>query len=189
LAHYHGQVWNASELARAFGIAHTTVGRYLDLLTSTFVVRRLAPWHENISKRQVRSPKIYFADTGLLHTQLQVDTMHQLQRHPKVGASWEGFALDGVIARLGARPEECFFWSTHGGAELDLLVVRGRTRRAFEFKRSEAPAVTKAMRVAAEDLGLKHVDVVHAGRRTFPLARSIRAVAIRDIEKEIKPLA
>jgi hypothetical protein len=188
LAHYHGQVWNASEFARSFGIAHTTVGRYLDLLAATFVVRRLPPWHENISKRQVRSPKIYFTDTGLLHTQLQIGTMHQLQRHPKVGASWEGFALDCVLARLGARPEECFFWSTHGGAELDLLVVRGQVRRGFEFKRSETPALTKAMRVAAGDLGLKHLDVIHAGPRTYPLARNVRAVAVRDIQRVITPL-
>jgi predicted AAA+ superfamily ATPase len=136
LAHYHGQTWNASEFARSFGVADTTVRGYLDLLTSALVVRQLPPWHENISKRQVKAPKVYIADSGVLHSLLDLTTLDDLNGHPKVGASWEGFVLKEVIRRLGARREECYFWATHGGAELDLLVVRGKKRWGFEFIRS-----------------------------------------------------
>ena len=125
LAHYHAQIWNGAELARAFGMSVATVRRYLDTLTAALVLRQLPPWFENLGKRQVKAPKIYVADSGLLHTLLGVETGEDLERHPKVGASWEGFALGEVITRLGARPEQCFFWATHTGAELDLLVVQG----------------------------------------------------------------
>ncbi len=188
LAHYHGQIWNASEFARSFGVADTTVTRYLDLLASTFIVRRLQPWHANLKKRQVKAPKVYFMDSGLLHTQLQVHTMSQLNRHPKVGASWEGFALEAVIAHLGARSEECFFWATHGGAELDLLIMRGQTRLGFEFKYSDAPKATRSMHTAMSDLGLKTLYVVHPGAKTFPMGSGIRAVALRDLPEVVKPL-
>ncbi len=188
LAHHHGQVWNASEFGRSFGVSDTTVTRYLDLLCATFVVRRLAPWHANLGKRQVKSPKVYFVDSGLLHTQMQVRLMQELVRHPKVGASWEGFALEAVVARLGARPEECHFWATHAGAELDLLVVRGQSRRGFEFKYTEAPKVTRSMRTALTDLGLKSLQVVHSGPRTYPMSRDIQAVSLLDLEKVITPL-
>lgn len=164
LAHYHGQVWNASELARAFAVAHTTVQRYLDVLTETFMIRQLQSWHENVGKRQVKAPKIYIRDSGLLHALLGLAHAGAIESHPKVGASWEGFALEAVIARLGAKPDECFFWATHSGAELDLLVVRGRQRLGFEFKRTTAPAVSKSMRMALADLGLDQIAVVHASR-------------------------
>jgi len=177
LAHYHGQVWNSSEFARSFGVSDTTVRQYLDLLSATFVVRQLAPWHENVSKRQVKSPKVYVTDTGLLHTLLDIRTSVELERHPKVGASWEGFSLGQVVEHLGARPEECFFWATHAGAELDLLVVRGAERRGFEFKRTTTPAVTRSMKIAMQDLRLDALDVIHAGRETFALGKGIRAVA------------
>lgn len=188
LAHYHGQIWNASEFARSFGVADTTIRSYLDRLTSALVVRQLLPWHENISKRQVKAPKVYIADSGLLHTLLNLQKRQDLDAHPKVGASWEGFALDQVIRRLRADREECFFWATHGGAELDLFVVRGNRRLGFEFKRTSAPRVTPAMRHAIADLGLKRLDVVHAGDHTFPLSKGIRAVSIFRLLEDISPL-
>jgi predicted AAA+ superfamily ATPase len=187
LAHYHGQIWNASEFARAFGVADTTVRRHLDQLVSTFALRLLPPWHENIGKRQVKAPRVYVADSGLLHTLLDVGSRNELLSHPKVGASWEGFVLEQVVRRLRARPEECYFWRAHTGAELDLLVVQGRRRRGFEIKRTSAPAVTPSMRSALADLKLDHLTVVHAGQHSFPLDRRVRAVAFRDLLGEIRP--
>lgn len=188
LAHYHGQVWNGSELSRAFGVAQSTVRSYLDLLNSVLVVRQILPWHENLSKRQVKSPKVYVADSGLLHTLLNIRSLEELQGHPKVGASWEGFALQETIVRLGADPGECFFWATHGGAELDLLVVRGSTRLGFEFKRTSAPGLTRSMRSAVEDLKLKSLDVLYPGDSTFSLTPRIRAVGLSRIQEDLKPL-
>jgi predicted AAA+ superfamily ATPase len=188
LAHYHAQVWNASELARAFGVADTTVRGYLDLLASAFMVRLLTPWSENLAKRQVKAPKVYLRDPGLLHALLGIRTADDLERHPKVGASWEGFMLSEVIQRLGAEPRECHFWATHGGVELDLLVVRGRRRLGFEFKRTSGPSVTRSMHVALADLRLERLDVIHAGESTFPLAPKIRAVAARRILTDLPPL-
>jgi predicted AAA+ superfamily ATPase len=188
LAHYHGQIWNSSEFARSFGVSDTTVRHYLDLLSATFVVRQLAPWHENVSKRQVKSPKIYVEDSGLLHTLLDIRSPEQLERHPKVGASWEGFCLGQVIEQLGARPQECFFWATHAGAELDLLVVRGAERRGFEFKRTTTPALTPSMRIALEDLNLDSIAVIHAGHEAFPLARKVRAEPLATLLESVRPL-
>jgi predicted AAA+ superfamily ATPase len=188
LAHYHGQVWNGAEMARAFGIAGTTVRRYLDLFTAALVLRQLQPWHANVAKRQVRSPKVYLADSGLLHTLLGLDTLHDLEGHPKVGASWEGFALSQVLVRLGAHAEESFFWATHGGAELDLLVVRGRRRLGFECKRTAAPRLSQSIHSALADLALDHVDIVHAGDHTFPLAERVRALALSRLYDDLRPL-
>jgi hypothetical protein len=188
LAHYHGQVWNASEFGRAFGIADTTARSYLDTLGAALVVRQLPPWHANLSKRQVKAPKVYVADSGVLHTLLNLRTKADLEGHPKVGASWEGFVLDQVIRRLGAAREECYFWATHGGAELDLLVVRGKRRLGFEVKRTTAPRVTPSMRSALEDLELDRLDVIHAGDRCFALARDVRAVAISRLLDHVEPL-
>lgn len=188
LAHYHAQVWNASELARAFGVADTTVRGYLDLLASAFMVRLLTPWSENLAKRQVKAPKVYLRDTGLLHALLGIRTADDLERHPKVGASWEGFMVSEVIQRLGAEPRECHFWATHGGVELDLLVIRGRRRLGFEFKRTSGPSVTRSMHVALADLRLERLDVIHAGESTFPLAPKIRAVAAHRILADLPPL-
>lgn len=178
IAHYHAQTWNSSGLARALGVAHTTVQRYLDVLTEAFMVRQLPPWHANISKRQVRAPKVYLRDTGLLHTLIGAESRASLERHPKVGASWEGFALDVVLERLGARSGEAYFWATHGGAELDLLVVRGRTRVGVEFKRTTAPSVTPSMRTALADLGLERLYVIHGGAETLRFADRIMAVPL-----------
>jgi hypothetical protein len=184
LAHYHGQVWNASEFGRSFGVADTTVRGYLDRLTSALVIRQLAPWHENIAKRQVRSPKVYVADSGLLHTLLNLRTMADLESHPKAGASWEGFVVDQLVRRLGADSSECFFWATHAGAELDLLIVRGKTRLGFEIKRTSAPTMTRSAHVAIEDLKLDRLDVIHAGEHSFPLTKRARAVAIGHLLEE-----
>jgi hypothetical protein len=188
LAHYHGQVWNASEFARSFGVADTTVRGYLDRLTAALIVRQLLPWHENISKRQVKAPKVYIADSGLLHTLLNLRTPADVASHPKMGASWEGFALEQVVHRLRAERGECFFWATHSGAELDLLVVRGNRRLGFEFKRSSSPAVTSSMRSAQEDLRLDRLDVVYPGDKVFPMSEGIRAVGVERLLDAVKPL-
>jgi hypothetical protein len=188
IAHYHAQTWNSSEFARAFGVAHTTVQHYLDVLTETFMVRQLPPWHENLSKRQVRSPKVYLRDTGLLHSLLGVLSLRDLERHPKVGASWEGFALDVVIDHLRARSGETYFWATHAGAELDLLIVRGKTRIGFEFKRTTSPAVTPSMRSALVDLHLDQLYLVHAGSETFRLAERVLAVPLSKVDDDVRSL-
>jgi hypothetical protein len=188
LAHYHGQTWNGAELGRAFGVSATTVRRYLDVLSATLVVRQLQPWHENLKKRQVKSPKVYIKDSGVLHTLLGIKTIEDLSKHPKVGASWEGFVLNELLARLGARTEECFFWASHTGLELDLLVVRGRRRLGFEIKRTSSPKVTRSLRGAFEDLHLDRIDVIYAGQHTFPLAKGIRAVALDRLLTDVEPL-
>jgi predicted AAA+ superfamily ATPase len=187
LAHYHGQIWNASEFARSFGVTNKTVNHYLDVLTSSFVVNPLQPWHENLKKRQVKAPKVYFADTGLLHSLLRLTTPADLDTHPKVGASWEGFVIHQVIRHLSVAPDERFFWATHGGAELDLLVVRGRKRWGFEVKRTSSPAITPSMRTALSDLKLQRLFVVHAGDHSFDMAKKIRAVAISHLLDELTP--
>lgn len=188
LAHHHGQIWNASELASCFGVAHTTVRRYLDLLVDTFMIRTLQPWHENLGKRQVKAPKVYFRDSGLLHTLLGLRTQGDLERHPKLGASFEGFAIDQVVRRLGAERSECFFWSTYAGAELDLLVVRGGRRYGFEFKHTDAPGTTKSTAIAFADLRLDRLDIVHVGNETYPLTKGVRAVALARILQDLQPL-
>lgn len=188
LAHYHAQIWNASEFARSFGVSHHVTRRYLDALRATFMVRVLAPWTANIRKRQVKSPKVYVRDSGLLHTLLDIHSMDDLERHPKLGASWEGFLLEAVIHQLEARPEQCYFWATHTGAELDLLIVRGRRRYGFEIKRTTAPRITPSMRSALESLQLSRLDVIHAGSETFPLARGMRAIAAQRLLVDLKPL-
>ena len=188
IAHYHGQVWNGEELARAFGVTGSTVRRYLDLLTSALVLRQLPPWHENLSKRQIKSPKVYVADSGLLHTLLGLESREDVEGHPKVGASWEGFALRELIERLGARPEEVFFWGTHAGAELDLLVVRGRRRLGFELKRTASPKLTPSVRTARDDLKLERVDVVYPGQHTFSISERVRALALPRLYEDLEPL-
>jgi predicted AAA+ superfamily ATPase len=185
LAHYHGQVWNGSELGSSLGISHHTARRHLDLLVGTYMVRNLEPFLTNVGKRLVKAPKIYLRDSGLLHTLLSLSSLDALLDHPKVGASWEGFAMEQVIAALAAQPREIFFWATHAGAELDLLIVRGRSRRGFEFKRASAPTATKSMHVAVADLDLEHLDVIYPGTETYPLTRKIRAVPLARLIAEL----
>jgi uncharacterized protein len=188
LAHVHGQTLNWSELGRSMGVADTTVRTYLDTLEGALVVSTLKPWHENISKRQVKSPKVYVRDSGLLHTLLDIQSRDDLDRHPRVGASWEGYVIEQVTQRLGARPEQCFFWATHAGAELDLLVVARAKRLGFEVKLTDAPGVTASMHSALADLHLDSLDVIHAGETTYPLAKRVRAVSARRMLDDIKPL-
>ncbi len=189
LAHVHGQIWNASTIAGGFGVAHVTVRRWLDLLCATFVVRTLRPWHENLSKRQVKSEKVYVADTGLLHALHDIGTRDQLLGHPVVGHSWESFGIETVVRRLGARRDQCYFWATHQGAELDLLVVAGGRRLGFEFKRTTAPTTTSSMHIAMADLKLERLDVVYAGTREFPMADRIRAVPLDRVFDLVAPLS
>jgi predicted AAA+ superfamily ATPase len=187
LAHYHGQIWNASEFARSIGVTNKTVNHYLSVLTSAMVVNPLQPWHENLKKRQVKAPKVYFADTGLLHSLLRLTTLADLDSHPRMGASWEGFVIHQIIQHLGVTPNERFFWATHAGAELDLLVVRGRKRWGFEVKRTSSPSITPSMRTAWSDLNLQRLFVVHAGDHSFDMAKKIRAVALSQLLDEVQP--
>jgi uncharacterized protein len=181
LAHVHGQVWNASRFASSFGVADTTVRRYLDLLVSSLVVRELRPWHENVGKREVRSPKVYIADSGVLHALLDLPDRVAVERHPSLGASWEGFVLDQIIAATRARPEQRYFWAVHTGAELDFLIVRGNERIGFEIKRTVAPKLTRSLHFAKTALRLDRSYVVHAGEATYPLAEGIEALSARDL--------
>ena len=178
LAHYHGQTWNASELARSMGLSDKTVRSYLDILIGTFMIRQLQPWYENIGKRQVKAPKIYFRDPGLLHTLLGLTDLHSLLAHPRVGASWEGFALEQVLRAV--EPAEAFFWATHTGAEIDLFFLYHGRRYAIEAKFNEAPKVTKSMRIAARDLALDHLWVVYPGVHNYPVDEKISVWSLRD---------
>ncbi len=182
LAHYHGQTWNGSELARAFGVTERTVRHYLDILAGTFMVRILQPWAENLSKRQVKAPKVYLADSGILHSLLDITDAAALHGHPKVGASWEGYALNQVARWLnvnqGVEWRDCYYWKLHTGAELDLFVQAGGQRLGFEFKLGDSPRLTPSMRSAVENLGLDKLEVVHAGHDTFPLEERIEAVPL-----------
>jgi hypothetical protein len=185
LAHWHAQTWNASEFGRSFGVADNTVRHYLDILTSALVIRQLTPWHANISKRQVKAPKVYIRDSGLLHALLQIESSTDLERHPKVGASWEGFMLEQLITHLALADEHVYFWATHGGAELDLFVRRGRQRIGFEIKRTTTPKVTPSIKAAMEALDLQEVIVLHAGDRTFPLGKKVKAVAASRLIEDV----
>ena len=185
LAHYHGQVWNSSEFARSFGVTDKTVRHYLDLLSAALVVRQLQPWFENVSKRQVKSPKVYLADSGLVHGLLGLQDGDQIEGHPKVGASWEGFVLDQLLTHLGIEWRDAYFWATHAGAELDLLVFQGGERVGFEIKRTATPSTSRSMHAAIQTLSLSGLYVIHAGSDTFPLKENIRAVAFRDLLTEV----
>jgi uncharacterized protein len=175
-AHYHGQIWNSSEISRSLGISESTVRRYIDLLSHSFMLRQLQPWFENLGKRQVKAPKIYFRDSGLFHELLGVQSFPELLAHPKVGASWEGFALEQVI-RL-AKPDAAYFWATHQGAELDLLLMRGQLRIGVEFKRVDAPKLTTSMRIANADLKLDKLYVVYPGLHRYTISENVEAVPL-----------
>jgi uncharacterized protein len=183
LAHDHGQTWNASKLGRSMGLSDKTVRGYLDLLTGTFVVRQLQPWYENVGKRQVRAPKTYLRDSGLLHALLGLKTLDDLLAHPSAGASWEGFAIEQILRVTGDR--QAYFWATHGGAELDLLLMHRGRRYGFEFKFTEAPVATRSMRVAIEDLGLHHLWVVTPGPHRYPIDDSLSVVPLTRLKDEV----
>lgn len=174
LAHYHGQVWNAADPARSLGVAEGTVRRYLDLLTGAYYIRQLAPWHENIGKRQVKSPKIYWRDSGLLHHLLGVTDQEALLAHPRCGASWEGFVLETMLHRL--QPDETYFWATHTGAELDALLIKNGVRLGIEIKRADAPRLTPSMRHAMNDLKLDALWVLYPGRHRYRLGDRIEVL-------------
>lgn len=176
LSHYQGQIWSAAPFAQSLGVSEPTIRRYLDTLTHTLMVRQLQPWHENLGKRQVKAPKIYFRDTGLLHALMGIQTQTDLLMHPYHGASWEGFALEQIL-RI-AQPDEAYFWATHQGAELDLLMLRGSQRIGVEFKRTDAPRVTTSMRIALHDLKLDRLYVVYPGLHRYPLADRVEAVPL-----------
>lgn len=171
LAHYHGQIWNSSEMAASLGVSHHTARSYLEALEQTFMVRRLLPWHANIGKRLVKSPKIYFRDTGLLHALLGIHDAVQLLTHPKLGASWEGFVIEQLLR--GEAPEEAWFYAVHSGAELDLLMVKNGRRIGVEVKRSDAPTLTRSMQTARADLELDELWIIYPGTRTFALAEGV----------------
>lgn len=179
VAHYHGQVWNAAEFARALGTAENTARRYLDILTGTYMVRVLPPWFENLKKRQVKAPKIYIRDSGLFHSLLQVSTLADLRGHPKIGASWEGFALEHIIHVF--RTRDAYFWATHAGAELDLMVTIAGKRHGFEFKYTDAPGRKRSMHIAIEDLGLEHLWVIYPGDQKYALDSKITAIPLEEI--------
>ena len=178
LAHFHGQIWNAAELARSMGVNETTVRRYLDLLEGVFMVRQLRPWHANLKKRQVKSPKIYFRDSGLLHQLLGVRSAAELLLHPRLGASWEGYVIEEVIK--GMQPDEAWFWATHAGAELDLLLVQNGRRLGVEIKRMDAPSLTASMRIALDNLSLDKLVVLYPGLRRYSLAKGVEVVPFQD---------
>lgn len=180
LAHYHGQTWNASELARSLATSPKTALYYRDILAGGYVLRVLPPWFENLKKRQVRSPKMYIRDSGLLHTLLGIDDMAALRSHPRYGASWEGFALEQLLALLG--PDNAYFWSTQRGAELDLLLFRAGMRWGFEFKCTDAPTMTKSMHIALNDLRLNRLYVVYPGRERYRLHDKVEAIPLAECE-------
>jgi predicted AAA+ superfamily ATPase len=187
VAHYHGQIWNAAEFARSLGTAENTARRYLDILAGSYMVRILPPWFENLKKRQVKAPKIYIRDSGLLHSLIQVSTLAGLQGHPKIGASWEGFALEHVIRVL--RTRDAYFWATHAGAELDLMVTIAGRRHGFEFKYTDAPGRKRSMHIAIEDLGLEHLWVIYPGDQTYTLDDKITAIPMEEISQIANKMA
>ena len=186
VAHFHGQTWNSAEFARSLGSAESTARRYLDIFTSMFLVRQLAPWFENLGKRQVKAPKVYVRDCGLLHALLGVVAPAVLEGHPKLGASWEGFAVEQIVARLGER--NVWYWATHAGAELDLFAQFEGRRLGFEFKHADAPSLTKSMHVARQDLKLERLWVVTPGAQSYPLAEWAEVVGIRDLMPRLEQL-
>lgn len=180
LAHLHGQNFHATELGGALGVTYQTTRRYLDILTGTFMMRQLHPWFENLGKRQVKAPKVYFRDSGLLHSLLGLQTQAQLEGNPRLGASWEGFAMEEILRSRKTRPEDAFFWAVHGQSEVDLVLVEGGEKVGFEFKYSDAPRLTKSMVTARDTLGLRALKVVYPGELRYALEDGIEALPLQD---------
>jgi predicted AAA+ superfamily ATPase len=179
VAHYHGQIWSHADPARALGVSEPTVRTYLDLLTDALVLRQLQPWHANLRKRQVKSPKVYVRDTGLLHELLGLEDQSALHHHPKLGASWEGFAIEQVLA---SEPHvEAAFWATHQGAEIDLVLRNRGKLYGVECKRVDTPRITRSIRIALEDLALERVAVVYPGSKRFALSDRVEAVPLESL--------
>jgi uncharacterized protein len=186
LAHYHGQLWNAAEPARSLGVSEPTVRRYLDILSGVFMVRQLQPWHANLKKRQVKAPKIYLRDTGLLHYLLGLRSETELLGHPKSGASWEGYMIEETIKMT--EPDEVYYWATHGGAEIDLLLMKGGRMYGVECKRMDAPKLTPSMRTAMEDLKLDRIAVIYPGEKRYSLGDRVAAVPVESVVDGMKGL-
>ena len=180
LAHIHGQIWNAAQLATSLGLSSMTMRRYLDILQGAYMVRVLTPWHENIKKRQVKSPKVYIQDSGLFHSLIEIRDPRTLLRHPKLGSSWEGFALDQILRHFPVQTP--YFWATHAGAELDLFFTTNGKRYGFEFKYSDAPSTTRSMHIALEELQLEHLFVIYPGSKTYPLQPKITVIPLSQID-------
>jgi predicted AAA+ superfamily ATPase len=178
IAHYHGQIWNAAELARALAVNESTVRRYLDLMTGVFMIRQLPPWFENLGKRQVKAPKVYVRDSGLLHALLGIANQRDLEHHPKVGASWEGYAVEEVLKAL--QPDEAYYWATHNGAEIDLVLFKKSRRIGVECKRADAPTLTRSMHIALTDLRLNRIFVVYPGEKRYTLAKRVEVVPLAE---------
>ncbi len=183
LVHYHGQIFNASELGKSLGISGHMVRKYLDILSGTFMVRTLLPWHENLEKRQVKSPKIYFRDSGILHALIGIRNQAEMSIYPKMGSFWEGFSLEEIIRESGASAEECYFWATQSKAELDLLILKNGKRTGYEFKYTDRPKITPSMKIACEDLQLDHLYVVYPGALEFSLSEKITARGLTYTKK------
>jgi predicted AAA+ superfamily ATPase len=186
LAHFHGQVWNAVEPARSLSVSEPTVRRYLDILSGVFMIYQLQPWHANLKKRQIKAPKIYIRDTGLLHQLLGIRSDQELFAHPKCGFSWEGYIIEEVLKTV--QPEESFFWGTHNGAEIDLLLLKDGQMLGVECKRVDAPRLTPSMRIAMDNLKLERIAVVYPGTRRYALAENIQAVPFQTIAEGMKGL-
>lgn len=184
LTHVHGNILNQAELSRAMGASHTAIRHYLDILSGTFMIRLLQPWHANITKRQVKLPKIYFRDSGILHSLLGLQSADSLNHYPNLGSSWEGFVIEEIIRAMQVDAQSCFFWATHNGAELDLLIIKGNKKYGFEIKYSSTPKITKSMRSAIEDLALDRLLVIYPGDHTFPLSQdNVIAIGLNQFLK------
>lgn len=181
IAHFHGQVWNGAEFARALSASEPTARHYLDLLCGTYLVRRLQPWHTNLGKRELKAPKIYVRDSGLLHSLLGITDRDGLLSHPKLGASWEGFALEQILATCGA--EDTYYWATHNGAELDLVLFRRGKAWGVEFKVGDGPTMTKSLQIALGDLKLERAWIVHAGTKTYPVNERVDAIPLHKLHE------
>jgi predicted AAA+ superfamily ATPase len=181
LAHYHGQIWNSAEPARAMGMSQPSIRRYLDLLTDALMIRQLQPWHANLNKRQVKAPKVYVRDSGLLHALYGIESAKELLEHPKVGASWEGFVLEQVLMKQ--TQDEAYFWATHQGAEIDLILRCGQRMYGIECKRADAPRLTPSMRIALEDLQLERIVVLYPGNKRYALAEQVEVVPLAELDQ------
>jgi len=178
LAHSHGKIWNNAPIAASLGISEPTVRKYLDIFTGIFMVRQLQPWHANIKKRQIKSPKIYIRDTGILNSLLGLKNESEIVRHPDCGSSWEGFVIEEVISSSGL--DEVYFWGTHNGAEIDLVFLKGGKLCGIEIKRGDAPKITPSMRIALDDLGLARIIVIYPGKKRYSLHKKIDVVPFDD---------
>lgn len=180
LTHYHGNIFNASEIGRSMDLSYKTIRYYTDILTSTLMIRQLQPWFENISKRQVKSPKIFFRDSGIYHTLLGIEKASSLVTHPKLGSSWEGFALEELIGHHQIDPSDCYFWATHAHAELDLLIFKKGRRLGFEFKYTDSPKITKSMKIAMDDLNLDELILIHPGKGKYSFNEKMNAEGLES---------